>query len=232
MAETAQRSGGASGQVEQSSADQAKEKVQETAQQVQEKAREAKGQAGDRVRQELDTRSTQAGSQLKDSAEAMRRTGDQLRGEGKETPAKIATAVADRAERLGGYMSDVNADQMLRDVENFARRQPLLFALGGATLGFLAARFMKASSSSRYQSGRGSYYGGGRAPDYYGTGQVPSSLGDPERSFAELPGPSGGVGEYGDSVASAPPLVPELDEPASPAGGRSKRGGGSGRSGQ
>ena len=66
------------------------------------------------------------------------------------------TAVADRAERLGSYMTRANADQMIRDVENFARRQPLLFAFGGATLGFLASRFMKASSSSRYQSGNGS----------------------------------------------------------------------------
>ena len=115
-----------------------------------------KGQAGDRVRQELDTRSTEAGEQLGLTAEAMRRTGEQLRSDGKETPAKVVTAVADRAERLGSYLTLANADQMLRDVENFARRQPFLFAVGGATLGFLAARFMKASSSSRYEGSNGS----------------------------------------------------------------------------
>lgn len=143
-------------QAGQSTTDQAKEKVQEAAEQVQQKAVEVKAQAGDRVRRELDVRSTDAGQQLSLTADALRRTGDQLRGDGKETPAKVVTAVADRAERLGGYLTQAKADQMLGDVENFARRQPLLFAVGGATIGFLASRFVKASSSTRYQAGNGS----------------------------------------------------------------------------
>ena len=154
MTDTAERAGG-TGQPDQSTADQAKEKVQEKAQQVQQKSQEVKGQAGDRVRRELDNRTAQAGSQLQFTADAMRRTGEQLRDEGKEGPAKAATAVAERAERFGNYMTATNADRMLHDVEDFARRQPLLFALGGATLGFLASRFVKASSSGRYQSGGG-----------------------------------------------------------------------------
>ncbi|HUQ21906.1 MAG TPA: hypothetical protein VM049_02730 [Gaiellaceae bacterium] len=125
--------------------------MQETAEQVQQKAVEVKEQAGERVRRELDTRSSEAGEQLGLTAGAMRRTAEQLRSDGSETPARVVTAVADRAERLGTYMTQVNADQMLRDVENFARRQPLLFAVGGATMGFLASRFMKASSNTRYQ---------------------------------------------------------------------------------
>jgi hypothetical protein len=153
------------GQADQSATDQAKEKVQETAGQVQQKAVEVKGQAGDRVRQELDVRSTEAGEQLGLTAKAMRGTGKQLLSEGNHTPAKVVTAVADRAERLGGYLTEANADQMLRDVENFARRQPLLFAVGGATIGFLAARFMKASSSSRYEGSNGSRnYSAGSQP--------------------------------------------------------------------
>lgn len=151
MSETASRSGVS--EAEQSTTDQAKEKMHETAEQVQQKAVEVKEQAGERVRRELDVRSTEAGEQLSHTAGAMRRTGEQLRSDGSETPAKVVTAVADRAERLGAYMTQANADQMLRDVENFARRQPLLFAVGGATIGFLASRFMKASSSNRYQGG-------------------------------------------------------------------------------
>jgi ElaB/YqjD/DUF883 family membrane-anchored ribosome-binding protein len=148
------------GQVDRPTTEQAKEKVQETAGQVQQKALEAKGQAGERVRRELDTRSTEAGTQLGQTAEAMRRTGDQLREDGKETPAKVVTAVAERAERLGSYLTRADADQMIRDIENFARRQPFFVAVGGATVGFLASRFMKASSSRRYQGGSGSYRAG------------------------------------------------------------------------
>jgi len=138
-----------------STKEQAQEKVQETAQQMQEKAVELTGQAGSRVRSEIDNRTTQAGSQLQTTASAMRRTGQSLRDEGNQTEAKLIDGVAERAERLGAYMTNVNADRLLRDVEDFGRRQPWLLAFGGATIGFFASRFMKASSNQRFATGGG-----------------------------------------------------------------------------
>jgi hypothetical protein len=198
------------GQVDRTSTEQAKEKVQETAGQVQQKAVEVKGEAGERVRRELNTRSTEAGTQLGQTAEAMRRTGDQLREDGKETPAKVVTAVADRAERLGGYLSRADADQMIRDIENFARRQPFFFAVGGATIGFLASRFMKASSSRRYQGGSG-----------YQSGSASASRTDGSR-------------EVGQSAASSSLSVgagSTLSDDLTSSAASSKRGGSSGQSG-
>src|ERR1044072_1011175 len=55
-------------------------------------------------------------------------------------------------ERRGSYLARADADQVLRDVEAFARRQPWLVAVGGAAAGFFAARFLKASSGARYQA--------------------------------------------------------------------------------
>ena len=132
--------------------EQAKEKVQEGAAVVQEKAEDLKGTAGERARQELQLRSTQAGSQLHSTAAAMRRTTEQLRQEGNEEGAKAMEFVAARAERLGGYLTGVHADKMLRDVEALARRQPWLAAVGGAAAGFFASRFLKASSRARYNA--------------------------------------------------------------------------------
>jgi ElaB/YqjD/DUF883 family membrane-anchored ribosome-binding protein len=142
--------GGAAGS-EQSTTEQAKERVQETAQQVGQKAQEVRGQAGERVRQELDTRSTQAGEQVSTTAEAIRRLGEQLREDGSHGVAKYADQVAERVERLGSYLSQSNADRVLHDVESFARRRPWLVAFGGAAAGFLASRFVKASSANRYR---------------------------------------------------------------------------------
>jgi hypothetical protein len=200
------------GQADQSATDQAKEKVQETAGQVQQKAVEVKGQAGDRVRQELDVRSTEAGEQLGLTAKAMRGTGKQLLSEGKHTPAKVVTAVADRAERLGGYLTEANADQMLRDVENFARRQPVLFAVGGATIGFLAARFMKASSSSRYEGSNGS-------ANY--------SAGSQSSRKAPVALPAGQLDEGAGMYATD-----SMSDDLTPTAGSAERGGGSGKPGQ
>jgi hypothetical protein len=139
-----------------STKEQVQEKVQETAQQMQDKAVELKGQAGGRVRSQIDTRTTEAGTQLRTTASAMRRTGQSLRQEGNQTEAKLIDGVADRAERLGEYMTNVDADRLLRDVEDFGRKQPWLLAFGGATIGFFASRFIRASSGQRFASGGGS----------------------------------------------------------------------------
>jgi ElaB/YqjD/DUF883 family membrane-anchored ribosome-binding protein len=147
-------------QEERSTVQEGVERVQETAgqavQQVREQAEEVRGRAGERVRSELDTRSTDAGGQLRTTAGAMRRTGEQLREEGSDTPARVVDAVAERAERLGSYLEQADADRMLRDVEAFARRQPWLAAAGGFVLGLLGSRFLKASSEGRYASSNGS----------------------------------------------------------------------------
>jgi hypothetical protein len=65
----------------------------------------------------------------------------------------VAEQVADRAESFGSYLRDADGERLLRDVEDVARRQPWLIAAGGLALGFAASRFLKASSSRRYQSG-------------------------------------------------------------------------------
>jgi ElaB/YqjD/DUF883 family membrane-anchored ribosome-binding protein len=176
--------GGAAGS-EQSTTEQAKERVQETAQQVGQKAQEARGQAGERVREELDTRSSQAGEQVSTTADAIRRVSEQLRAEGNHGVAKYADQVAERVERLGSYLSQSNADRVLHDVESFARRQPWLVALGGAAAGFLASRFVKASSANRY---RATNEGNGSGP-----AALPSrATGDPAMAATGEPNGSDG----------------------------------------
>jgi hypothetical protein len=131
---------------------QAQEKAQEVAGQAREKAQEAAGQARSRVQQEVDQRSTQAGEQVRSTASDLRSVGQELRNQGKDAPARVADQAAERVERVGGYLADSDADRILRDVEDFGRRQPLAVLAGGIALGFVAARFLKASSSRRYQS--------------------------------------------------------------------------------
>ena len=147
-----------------STADQAKAKAQEQAQQ-------AAGQAKGALRSQVDQRSTQAGEQIGGVASDVRSVGDQLREQGKDKPAKLADQAADRAERVGSYLRDSDADRILGDVEDFGRRQPWAVLAGGVALGFAASRFLKASSSRRFeQRGSGSQAGAGRLPAYSGTG--------------------------------------------------------------
>jgi hypothetical protein len=75
-----------------------------------------------------------------------------LRQEGNETPARVAEQAADRIEQLGSYLESKRGDEMLRDVEDFARRRPWLVAGIGLAAGLAASRFLKASSERRYES--------------------------------------------------------------------------------
>lgn len=150
MTEMQEREALARVDAEQSSTEQATEKVQQATGQVQqqvgEKARQVRSQAADGVRQQLDSRSTQAGEQVSASAGAMRRVSEQLRQEGQETTARYATQAAEPLERLGRYLTEADGDRILNDAERFARQRPWVTVLGGATLGFFVARFIKASN--------------------------------------------------------------------------------------
>jgi len=134
-------------------ADQVKDQVRDKAQMAQDKARGAIGQARGRLSDQVDQRSTQAGERIAGTAGDVRSIADQLRNQGKDAPATLAEQLASQADRVGDYLKGASGDRLLRDVEDFARRQPMLVAAAGLALGFAASRFLKASSSRRYQSG-------------------------------------------------------------------------------
>lgn len=129
----------------------AQEKAQEVAGEAREKAQEAAGKAQEGLRQQLGQRSTQAGEQVSSTARDLRSVGEELRKQGKETPAKLADRAAEQTDRVGSYLRDSGPDQMLHDVEDFGRQRPWAVLAGGLVLGVAAARFLKASSRTRYQ---------------------------------------------------------------------------------
>jgi hypothetical protein len=136
--------------------------VREKTQLAQDKARGALGQARGRFSDQVDQRSTQAGERIAGTASDVRSIAEELRNQGKDAPANLAEQVAGQADRVGDYLKGASGDRILRDAEDFARRQPMLVAAAGLALGFAASRFLKASSSRRYQSG---YQGSGNG-DY------------------------------------------------------------------
>lgn len=129
----------------QSAPEQAKEKVREVAD-------EAKGQTREQLRTQLAQRSTQLGEQATSTSNAIRSASSQLREEGNERAAGIVDAIADRGQRFGEYLRDADGEQLLHDVEDFARTRPWLMVGGSALVGFLGSRFMKASSHGRFHA--------------------------------------------------------------------------------
>ena len=180
--------------------------TQQVAGQAQEKAQEVAGQAKGRAREQVDQRSTQAGEQVSTSAQDLRSVAEHLRSDGKDQPAKLAEQAADRADRLGGYLKDADADQILHDIEDFGRRQPLAVMFGGLALGFAASRFLKASSQQRASSSPGSY-GAQRSrqplpstPRVEPRGGIDGPVGSPPPFREPVPAPP--------SPTPAPPVTP------------------------
>jgi len=132
---------------------QATSELQDVASTAQEKAVELTEQGKSRLEESLDQRTNQAGQQARQMAQALRHGVAQLRNQGEDQQvASIAEGAADRVERLGGYLERTNGDELLRDVENFARRRPWIVASIGLAAGVVASRFLKASSERRYGS--------------------------------------------------------------------------------
>jgi hypothetical protein len=160
MAQTTEESASAPTQVGEtaSSKDDAKAEVQQRAEEAKDQAKERAQEVGKRaqsaLRDQLDSRSTQVGYKVTSTADDVGAVGDELRRQGKETPARLADQAAERGERVGRYLQEADADRILTDVEDFGRRQPMAMLAGGLLLGFAAARFLKASSRDRYHGSR------------------------------------------------------------------------------
>lgn len=177
-----------------STSEQAKDKAQQAAGQAKEQAQQAADQAKGALRTQVDQRSSDAGRRVSGVASDVRSVGDQLREQGKDQPAKLADQAAERAERLGSYLTESDADRILGDIEDFGRRQPWVVIGGGLALGLAASRFLKASSSRRYEQ-----------RSQQSAGQIPA------RTSAPRPATSGihpGTVSSGPGATPAPPATP------------------------
>ena len=123
--------------------------AQNVTEQVTEGAEQAKQNLLEQGRQQMDDRTTTAGQELTGLADVARKVASSLREEGKEPHAKAADTVAEKVEVVGIYLKDADSHRMLRDLEDFGRRQPAALAACGVVVGLLAARFLKASSAQR-----------------------------------------------------------------------------------
>jgi hypothetical protein len=167
-------------------------KLDEAKAQAQEQAQQVADQARGRARSMVDERSTQAGERIGEQVTDVRAVADQLREQGKDGPAKVATQAADRADRLGSYLRESDADRILGDVERMARQNPWAVIAGGVAVGFVASRFLKASSRERYRSASA------------------SSGGRPELPRTTAPTASAGAGSLGapSPASAAAPVSP------------------------
>jgi len=84
--------------------------------------------------------------EVADVATALRKAADEMRNGSPQqrTMAQLASGLADASEAVGNK----DLGELAGELSGFARRSPLVFLGGAALVGFAAARFAKASSTT------------------------------------------------------------------------------------
>ncbi|MGF1472260.1 MAG: hypothetical protein ACFB50_11035 [Rubrobacteraceae bacterium] len=126
--------------------EEASEKAAEIADQGQEKAAEVASQGREKAKGQISTQKERASGELQGVARALRSTGEQLREEDQASIGRYADQAAEQFERFAEYLGEKDSEQLLRDVEDFARSRPAVFLGGAFVFGVAAARFLKSSA--------------------------------------------------------------------------------------
>ncbi|MBP2290497.1 hypothetical protein [Azospirillum rugosum] len=139
--------------------------------------RDSISSAQGRIRSLLEQQSHRAADQLGSVANALHKAAEQLNDENNGAAARYAGQAADRVEQVADMLRTSSVDDMVGQVERFARRQPEVFVGAAFAVGFLFARFIKSSGDRRFQ-GQGGY----RAPTSRMTSDRMSGFGHDDRS--------------------------------------------------
>ncbi|CAO3360568.1 hypothetical protein [Azospirillum palustre] len=131
------------------SVDEMKKTVNRAADDVISTGRETLGNAQGRIRSLLEQQTGRAADQLGGVANALHKAAEQLNEENGGVVADYAEQAASRVERVADMLRDASVDDIVGEVEGFARRQPEVFIGAAFAVGFLAARFLKSSSDRR-----------------------------------------------------------------------------------
>lgn len=108
-------------------------------------------QATQTAETQLSKQKEEAASTLHAVAEAIRDGGQRMRSEQPKV-ASLAEQAATKVDEVSSYIREHEVRDFVREAESFARRERLLFLGGAFALGFLAARFLKASSPTNGRS--------------------------------------------------------------------------------
>jgi len=120
-----------------------------------EKTSEVVGLAKDKVKSQLSDQKDKAAGGLDSLTSALRQTGDVLEQNGMPAPVSdYAQSFAGQVDKFSHYLRDKDVDELARDVEDYARRNPMMFVGGAFLLGLALARFLKSSESNavKYQT--------------------------------------------------------------------------------
>lgn len=191
--------------------DKVQQKASAAADKAQAQAGEMKDQVVDQVTSRLDDRKSAATGSLGTVADTFRQTGQQLREQNQDVVADYADRAAEQIEHFTGYLRGRDVRQIVRDVEDFSRREPALFLGGAFTLGLFAARFLKSSTPKPEQASYSQYPPALPAPAWHGgMNRNPSTPSTSWPGTSTAPGASTPADSPANVVVGGPPITNAL----------------------
>jgi ElaB/YqjD/DUF883 family membrane-anchored ribosome-binding protein len=142
-------------------------KAQDVIEQTQQKAGEVADQAKQQATSQLSMQKDRAAESLGTVADALRQTGKHLHENDQHGLEHYANKAAERVDQFSGQLRNKDVQEIVRDVERYARQQPALFLGGAFVLGLLGARFLKSTAQREDDWDRNQYGSGGYRPGYY-----------------------------------------------------------------
>jgi hypothetical protein len=109
------------------------------------------------VRSSLTEQKDTAASSLGSFAGALRKAARESDGGAEGTASRMAEWAADGLERVSSTLRTKDLNGMVRELESFARSQPVAFFVCAAAAGFLATRFLKAGSGDNRSQTQGDF---------------------------------------------------------------------------
>ncbi len=105
-------------------------------------------------------------------ANALRKTGEQLRAEKNDTLTSYIDTVVQKMDGLSHYIDEQSPSDIASDVKEFARREPALFFGGALLVGLMGGRFLKSSPPAPNRGGPSGRSRGERSRASLGQGRV------------------------------------------------------------
>ena len=104
------------------------------------------GKIRDTATAQLNTQKDKATEGLGTVASAVRESTQNLRNQQHDVAARYVEQAADQIERVAARLREKDAAELLRDVQQLARRRPALFVGAAFAIGLIGARFLKSTS--------------------------------------------------------------------------------------
>ncbi|MCM5704533.1 hypothetical protein [Larsenimonas salina] len=123
------------------------DKAQANREQARQKARDAASQARDEAYKRADEQKAYVADQIDNFSEAVRSMGSQFKEQNQITMADYTFRLSARADSLADTLRDKDSQSLVRQVQDFSKREPALFIGGMVAGGFLLSRFLKSSNN-------------------------------------------------------------------------------------